>query len=411
MPHVIVMVTSSYPRFPGDSVGTFMEPIARSIAARGHAVHVVAPWHPLVRRDAVEGNVQFHFYKYAPFRSLNVFGYASAMRADVTLRGAAYVAAPLALAQGWRMARRVTREQHATIVHAHWVIPGGVTGWLAAPELPLVVSLHGSDVFVAETLTPARIVARRVFGHAGAVTACSQDLAERAIRLGADASRIEVVPYGVDAERFRPNRADRGAIRSAVGVGADDLLVFAAGRLVSKKGFEYLIDATLTLPERVRAVVAIGGAGDLETELRDRAAAAGHARIKFLGNLTQDQVADYLAAADVAVVPSVRDEAGNVDGLPNVVLEALAAGVPLITTAAGGIGTVVTHEETAIVVPERDAGAICRAIVSLADAVEQRRRLGAQARAMVQRQFSWDRTAERIENAYDRALALRYGGR
>jgi phosphatidylinositol alpha-1,6-mannosyltransferase len=94
-----------------------------------------------------------------------------------------------------------------------------------------------------------------------------------------------------------------------------------------------------------------------------------------------------------------------------VVLEALAAGVPLITTAAGGIGTVVTHEETAIVVPERDAGAICRAIVSLANAVEQRRRLGAQARAMVQRQFSWDRTAERIENAYDRALALRYGGR
>src|SRR5687768_14909869 len=98
MPLVIVMVTTSYPRFPGDSVGTFMEPIATSIAARGHSVHVVAPWHPAITRPPVDRGVHFHFYKYAPLRSLNVFGYAAAMHADVKLRGAAYVAAPLALA-------------------------------------------------------------------------------------------------------------------------------------------------------------------------------------------------------------------------------------------------------------------------------------------------------------------------
>src|SRR5688500_19896124 len=99
------MVTTSYPRFPGDSVGTFMEPIARSVAARGHEVHVVAPWHPLVARAAVEDGVHFHFYRYAPLRALNVFGYAAAMRADVSVRGAAYLAAPLALAAGWQAAR------------------------------------------------------------------------------------------------------------------------------------------------------------------------------------------------------------------------------------------------------------------------------------------------------------------
>jgi glycosyltransferase involved in cell wall biosynthesis len=411
MPHVIVMVTSSYPRFPGDSVGTFMEPIAQSVAARGHIVHVVAPWHPLLRRSAFEGGVHFHFYRYAPLPALNVFGYAAAMRADVSLRGAAFVAAPLALAQGWRMARRVARQHRATIVHAHWVIPGGVTGWLAAPELPLVVSLHGSDVFVAEKLMPARVAARRVFRKAGAVTACSPDLAQRAIRLGADPSRVDVVPYGVDTDRFTPDRADRNAVRSAVGATEHDLLIFAAGRLVRKKGFEYLIDAASRLPERLRAVVIVGGAGDLDAELRERAAGARHTRISFVGNLTQDRVADYLAAADLAVVPSIRDDAGNVDGLPNIVLEALATGVPLVTTAAGGIGEVVANGETAVVVPERDASAICAAIVSLADDGERRRLLGARARASVQRQFGWERTAERIEGAYDRALALKYRGR
>src|SRR5262249_24664646 len=114
MRHVVVMVTTSYPRFPGDSVGTFMEPIARSIVARGHEVHVVAPWHPLVTRSPEENGIRFHFYRYAPLRALNIFGYAAAMRADVSLRVAAYVAAPLALAAGWREARRVATQHRAT---------------------------------------------------------------------------------------------------------------------------------------------------------------------------------------------------------------------------------------------------------------------------------------------------------
>ena len=116
MPLVVIMVTTSYPRFPGDSVGTFMEPIARSVAARGHDVHLVAPWHPLIQRPAHADGVHLHFYKYAPLRSLNVFGYASAMHADVRLKGAAYAAAPLALAAGWWTARRVAARYQASVM-------------------------------------------------------------------------------------------------------------------------------------------------------------------------------------------------------------------------------------------------------------------------------------------------------
>ena len=183
------MVTSSYPRFPGDSVGTFMEPIATSIAARGHIVHVIAPWHPRVARRAVEHGVHLHFYKYAPIASLNVFGYAEGMRADVRLRRSAVAAAPLAMAAGWRTARKVAREQNATIMHGHWVVPGGVTAAIAAPSLPLVISLHGSDVYVAERFAPARAAARLAFRRAAFVTACSEDLASRAVALGAPKDR------------------------------------------------------------------------------------------------------------------------------------------------------------------------------------------------------------------------------
>src|SRR6187399_173855 len=111
MRHVVVMLATSYPRFPGDGVGSFMEPIAKSVAARGHKVHMVAPWHPAITRGKVEDGVFFHFYKYAPTASLNVFGYAGGLRADTRLKAAAWAIAPAALAAGWFKAWRVATKK------------------------------------------------------------------------------------------------------------------------------------------------------------------------------------------------------------------------------------------------------------------------------------------------------------
>ena len=406
MPLVIVMVTSSYPRFPGDSVGTFMEPIAKSVAALGHEVHIVAPWHPLVTRPAHEGGVHFHFYKYAPVEALNVFGYAAALRADVNLKAAAYIAAPLALAAGWRAARKVARKTRASVMHGHWVVPGGATAAAAAPGLPLVVSLHGSDVYVAEKLAPARQVAKMVFRRAHAVTACSSDLARRAIALGADPQRIEVVPYGVDIERFKPDVQARAELRARVSVGPNRLMLFSAGRLVRKKGFEYLIDAVALSPAADRPMLVFAGNGDLRGELEARAAGAAVAdSVRFLGNQTQDEVGRWLAAADVVAVPSVRDDSGNVDGLPNVVLEALASGTPLVTTPAGGIGSVVESGKTGLIVAERDPAGLAAAIGQLAESRDLRSRIGRAARATVMERYGWERTARQLDGAYRRALA------
>jgi glycosyltransferase involved in cell wall biosynthesis len=401
MSEVVVMVTTSYPRFPGDSVGTFMEPIAKSVAARGHAVHVVAPWHPLVSRRRFEDGIHFHFYKYAPHRSLNVFGYAAAMKADVSLRVQAFAAAPLALAMGWRTARKIARRYRATILHGHWVIPGGFIAAAAAGRRPLVVSLHGSDVYVAERLAPARSAAKMAFRRAAFVTACSADLASRAIALGADPERTTVIPYGVDAARFQPDPRARAALREQLGVPDGVPLVAAAGRLVRKKGFEYLIDALAQTPG---VIAAIAGGGTLHEELRARASANGVAeRVRFLGDRPQDDVATLFAAADVIVAPSVRDASGNVDGLPNVVMEALASGTPLITTAAGGIGAVVEHEATALIVPEKDGAAVARELRRMLADEALRKKIGAAARALAESEFGWDQTAAALESVYERA--------
>ena len=92
------------------------------------------------------------------------------------LRASAIAVAPMAVLAGWFKALRVAQKKRATIVHAHWVIPGGVIGAAAAGSIPLVISLHGSDVFVAERHAAARLAARAAFNRAKWVTACSDDL-------------------------------------------------------------------------------------------------------------------------------------------------------------------------------------------------------------------------------------------
>ena len=341
-----------------------------------------------------------------PCRPLNVFGYAGALRADVSLRPAAYAAAPLALAAGWRTARRVARRHQATVLHAHWVIPGGVVAAAAAGSLPFVISLHGSDVYLAERHPLARRAARFAFRRADRVTACSADLRERAAAVGADAARVEVVPYGVDVQRFAPNADARRRTRARHGLAETDPVVFAVGRLVRKKGFEYLVDAVSALATHWTSLrLILAGTGDLDEELRARAAGGGIAdRVTWLGAIPQGEVADWLAAADIAAVPSVRDDAGNVDGLPNTLLEALATGTPVVATHAGGIGAVAVDRKTALVVPERDPGALADAIAELLSDAGLRTAIGDAARERMQREHTWERVAERFETTYELAI-------
>jgi glycosyltransferase involved in cell wall biosynthesis len=401
------MVATSYPRFPGDTVGTFMEPIARGVAARGHDVHLVLPWHPRWARETREGGVTFHLFRYAPAPAFNVFGYAGALRADVSLRGRTLVAAPLALAAGWRAARRVARTVEATVMHGHWVVPGGAIAAAAAPGIPLVVSLHGSDAYVAERHRSIGGVAGWTLRRADVVTACSDDLRRRAEALGAAPERAVTIPYGVDTARFRPDPALRAATRAAWGIAPDAEVVFSAGRFVRKKGFEYLIDAVAELiASRPGLVLVLAGGGDLEGEFQDRLSSLGIGHRAVLpGVLSQDQVAAGFAASDVAVIPSVRDDAGNVDGLPNVVMEALASATPLVATSAGGIGSVVMHERTGLLVGERDVSALAAAIRRLLADPAQARALGDAARTHVLRTASWDDVARAFDAAYERAAS------
>lgn len=415
----IAMLTTSYPLFPGDTTAPFIEELAAHVAAEGHTVDVALPDHPRLRRGARERGVGLHPFRYAPgLRPLQVWGYAASLAGDVGLRRAAYAAAPLALAASAAATARLVRRCRPDLVVAHWVIPNGPPAMLAARlgGVPLVVSLHGSDLFLAERARPIGGRARGVFRAAAAVTACSPDLAERAMRLGALPAATLTIPYGVDHERFRPaDPAARGATRRELGLRPDERLVLAGGRLVHKKGLDVAIAAFAT--EAVRAAgparLVLFGYGDLLEALRAQAARLGLAdRVLFTGRVERDRVPALYSAADSFLLPSVHDHAGNVDGLPNTLIEAMATGLPIVASDVVGVPTVIDHGIEGLLVPEGDAAALGAALGGLLADPARAAALGRAARARVERELTWPQIARRFIAVYREAVArhARLGG-
>ena len=207
--------------------------------------------------------------------------------------------------------------------------------------------------------------------------------------------------FRVDLQAFAP-REDQDAVRRHLGVPEGRLFVLALGRLVEKKGFADLIDAAALTPG---VHVVLAGAGDLEGELRAQARARG-AAVSFAGAIDREAVAAALGAADVVVVPSVRDRAGNVDGLPNVLLEALGAGCAVVATRVAGIPDVIRDGENGLLVPERDPAALASALTRLHHEPQTRRQLGAAARRTVEETFTWGAAVSAFSKAYVEAAAL-----
>ena len=402
----VVMLTSSYPLFAGDMTAPFIEEIATGIAARGHEVHVVLPNHPRLDRPEVERGVRLHPFAVAPVRSWGAaWGYAGSLAGDVALTKGAVAIAPLALAGAVRALARVAREVRADIVQAHWAIPNGPPAAFVAKRTrtPLVISLHGSDVFVAERVPPARRAAGWAFGAARAVTACSGDLAERAVVLGADADWTTVVPYGVNADQFTPvDDATRVMVRAWYGLPPGTPLLLCAGRLVYKKGFAVAVDAFARIagawPD---ARLVIAGDGPLDADLRAQAARLGiEERVVFAGRVDRTRHPLLVGACDLSLLPSVHDHRGNVDGLPNALLDALAAGCAVIASDVAGVGLAVTDGETGVLVPEGQPDALAGAMATLLDDPARRMRLGAAARADVTTRLTWAKTAAAFERVF-----------
>lgn len=294
-------------------------------------------------------------------------------------------------------AARLKAEAPA-LVHAHF----GTDGLLALPlaerlRVPLVTTLHGHEV----SRKPARMLAsgrlswmryallkRRLIEGGGLFLAVSEAIHRRALAAGYPPGRVITHPNGVDTDFFRPS-----------GAPPEPGLILHVGRLVEKKGTAALIDA-MAITETASLVIV--GDGPLRPSLERRARNLGvGARVRFTGALTPAEVLGWMQRAWLLAAPSVTAGDGDAEGLPTILCEAAAAGLPVVATRHSGIPEAVAEGETGLLSPEGDVALLARNLSLLLGSPRLRESLAGAARLRALDRFDLARQTERLEGYYD----------
>jgi glycosyltransferase involved in cell wall biosynthesis len=221
----------------------------------------------------------------------------------------------------------------------------------------------------------------------------SREIKAELAYVGVPATNVRHIPYGVDTEVFSPvSESVKSDLRRRLGL-PSGLLVIFTGRLVHRKGVDVLLEAWSLCHQAADAALLIAGAGSERDNLLAQARGLGvESRVRFLGELAD--VVPYLQAADIYAFAS-RGE-----GLPNAVLEAMAAGLPVVATCIGGIVDAIQDSRNGVLVPVEDARATAKALDTLLARPEMRSQLGREARGTVIGEYSLDIATERYLALY-----------
>ncbi len=297
--------------------------------------------------------------------------------------------------------RRLEAER-PSLIHAHF----GTDGLLALPiaerlGIPLLTTLHGFEIarrplpmLLSGRLSWIRyaLLKRRLIERGDRFLAVSDAVRARAVAAGYPEARIFTLRNGVDTDFFSPAPGP-----------PDPGLILHVGRLVEKKGTRLLLQALRAVP---RGHLVIIGDGPERRPLEDQARRLGLAhRARFLGPLPPDSVRDWMRRAWLLAVPSLTARDGDAEGLPTVLCEAAATGLPVVASIHSGVPEAVVGDETGLLMPEGDVDALANALAALLGNTRLRARMAPAARRLAQDRFCRRRQIDRLEAHYDDLLA------
>lgn len=385
----LLVASSTFPRWAGDTTPRFVLDLCRSLA-HAYDITVVAPHcRGAARRELLEG-IEVVRFRYAP-AALQQLAYDGGMLPKLRRRPWLWLSVPLyVLGNAWAI-RSELRRRRVDLLHAHWLIPGGLAARLgralARSRVPLVCTAHGSDV-AALTAALSGVLLRWVARGSARIGVVSPALGRRLAARGVPQERIAVLSMGVE-------------VPATASPSRDPATVAFAGRMVAGKGVDRLLEAFATVAaQHPSARLELAGDGPELAEYRARAGALGDAaRIRFHGALPHDAVLELFARASVAVVPS------DDEGLGLTVLEAMGCGCAVVATRLPALEDVVSEDENARTVPPGDVAALAGALLSVLRDPALAARLGARARADVARRFGWPAVAARHCAIYAEAVA------
>uniref|UniRef100_A0A832A545 Glycosyltransferase family 4 protein n=1 Tax=Desulfacinum infernum TaxID=35837 RepID=A0A832A545_9BACT len=406
----VLVLTSTFPRWPGDTEPRFVYDLCLKLA-ESFEMHVVAPHTDGAERLERWNGLHVHRFQYFP-EQWQSLAYEGGMLTKLRKNPLIAVQVPFFLGSQILLVRRLLERLSFDAVHAHWILPQGLCAVLAQAgrrrKVPILCTSHGGDLFgLRGALFDA--LRRWVLSRSAAVTVVSRAMAER-MRTSGITTPCQVIPMGTDLKTlFTPD--PRTPRRTAT--------VLFVGRLVEKKGVRYLIQAFGHVRRRLpEAELWIVGSGPDKAFLKKQAASIAPVRsldwreervpcvdfpvcpgaITFFGPVPHGELPYFYRTATVTVVPSVVAQSGDQEGLGLVLVEAMGCGCPVIASDLPAIRDVIRPGETGLVVPPKESRPLAEAIGTALSQPALRQKLSNDARRWALEALDWTTIEEKYRN-------------
>ncbi len=412
----VLHVATAFARHEEDPITPWMVELLHGLQRQGAEVEVLAPSYRGMDDHVVHG-IRVRRFRYAP-AVLETLTHEETTPDRIRHRPWYGLLLPAYLLGGLVPSVRLGLGGSYDVVHVHWPMPHALFGSalrLASRGRTTVVSSFYSVglTWVEHRLRWLRPLLAWSARSADALTANSTATADKVRRLVDTPVRVVPSPasFGEGEGRGAEGSGDGGAGQEPArppldGNGPVELLF--VGRLVERKGVEYLVRALPRILEERPARLTIVGEGEWEEEIRRAVADCGVGRrVRLTGYVSRERLKELYRTSDLFVLPAVVDEKGDTEGLGVVLLEALLAGRPVVASAAGGIVDIVKPGRTGWLVPPGDPEALARAVLEAARDPEEARRRAAEGKRHVLEHFSADRIAGELLEVYRRASGSR----
>ena len=408
----ICILTHTFPRFSEDTAAPFMDGVAGGIKNAGNEVYVLAPFSKLFKN--IKRDYKVITYKYVFPDFLHKLGYSETLSDDKKLKILSLFLSPLMLLFGTIALYRLVKKERIDLINAHWILPNGFMACVVSVLTGVLVvsTLPGSDVYLANKNILFKMMARFATRYSRAVTSNSpqllDDLAsiysrDEAVALNLKKKFFPII-YGVDPHKFKPMRQNLEKIRRELKVRKNQRVVLGVGRLVAKKGFRYLIEAApLILKKHPNTVFVVTGEGEQKNILEELSVKLKVARnFRFPGRINYKDLVNYYNFADVFILPSIRDEEGNLDDQSVSVVEAMACGKPVITTNFPGYSLVVSQNKNGYLVDEKNPGQISAVVNKLLKSRRLMIEMGKKGRETVLKKLSWNFIGKQYSSLFNK---------
>lgn len=296
--------------------------------------------------------------------------------------------------------KSIFKKKNVGLIHARFGTTGTkLLGVKKKLKLPMLTSFHGFDLpSNKRTRKKYGKKMKQLFKKGELFTATSKNMKRILVKYGCPKKKIIVHHSGIDVNHF--------AFKARKMPKDNKIYILSVGRLVEKKGMDYLIKAFHKLRKKYPHVyLRIAGDGELRKKLKRQVRRLRlKNRVTFLGELTHEEVAKEMQKCHFFVLASHKDRNGNQEGIPNVIKEAMASGMPVISTRHAGIPELVKDGKSGYLVPEKNSKALYKAMVKLIRHPEKWEKMGKAGREIVEESFNMDKQIEKLEAIYKRLL-------